>query len=287
MRSHSTSFYFSQACTKENGRAKVKINQHSNLTEQVRKSKNETSSNRGGIAALLGLFQNLAFLPASTNDPIAELVALNHGVTYEQMLDSVQQAASASGKSQDDIAANAIRELRQAKVDASVNTTFKSTSESTLGAPNSGKGGNLQLPNAVHKGDIFVAPAGLWGLEFGHTGIYYSTSSIIEAPGFTNSRLIPVSGYKVFTGTVLQYVSAATQSQRDSAANYAFNSMRNRPYNYNFAINRIINGPVNCSQLVWVAYVVTTKFDIDSNRGSSVFPFDIRSSSYTITYKAI
>lgn len=42
---------------------------------------------------------------------------------------------------------------------------------------------------------------------------------------------------------------------------------------------------MNCSQLVWVAYMEAAGIDLDSNGGPGVYPYDIRDSSYTVTYQ--
>lgn len=111
----------------------------------------------------------------------------------------------------------------------------------------SGGSGTVTLGSGRYKGDVFYSPA----------------STLFK-----------------------QYVTAS-QTERNTAANYAYNNLRDRPYNSNFAFNRKNSNEVNCSQLVWLAYRETSGRDLDSNAGTGVYPANIRDSQYTTTYQTL
>ncbi len=141
---------------------------------------------------------------------------------------------------------------------------------------------------AKRKGDIFVSPASTFFVQHGHTGIYYSTTTIVEAPGAgKKSRSIAANKVQVGRGAVKQYVRT-TSTNRGKAANYAFNKLRGKGYNANFAVNKSTTGSkMNCSQLVWAAYKAATGIDLDGNGGPGVYPYNIKDSSKTVTYKTL
>jgi uncharacterized protein YycO len=140
------------------------------------------------------------------------------------------------------------------------------------------------IGTANNRGDVFYSPASTLGYEHGHSGIYHSTSNIVEAPGKKKTvRNTSHTNVKVAAGAEKQSVST-TQAKRNAAANLA-NTFVGREYNLNFAFNKTANGKMNCSQVVWVAYKDGSSIDLDSNGGPGVYPKDIRDSSWTVTYK--
>lgn len=50
---------------------------------------------------------------------------------------------------------------------------------------------------------------------------------------------------------------------------------------------RITGTTMNCSQLVWAAYMKSLNVDLDGNGGNGVYPGDIRDSPHTITYQTL
>ena len=84
-----------------------------------------------------------------------------------------------------------------------------------------------------------------------------------------------------------QYVKTTTAS-RNKAAGHAYKKLRNKSYNLNFAFNKsTTSSKMNCSQLVWAAYKASTKIDLDGNGGPGVYPYNIKDSSKTKTYKTL
>lgn len=58
-------------------------------------------------------------------------------------------------------------------------------------------------------------------------------------------------------------------------------------YTLNFFNNRNTDcyGAKNCSKLVWCAYDIAARVDIDSNGGAGVYPRDILNYKYSKVYK--
>lgn len=146
---------------------------------------------------------------------------------------------------------------------------------------------NQALGSANYKGDVFYSKA--WtGINHGHSGIYYNKANVIHAPGPGKSSKLQSAKDKLGLkgGIQIQYVNTS-QANRDKAANYAYNKLRNKPYDTNFISNKKTTTKLNCSGLVWNAYKKSVNIDLDKNGGLGVYPADIRDSSKTVTYKKL
>ena len=143
---------------------------------------------------------------------------------------------------------------------------------------------DTELRKSDYKGDVFYEP--VW--PAGHVGIFGGNDWIVEAPGVGQvSHWKWVWDKRVLSGTRYFYyhVSQATQ---DAAADYAYNNLLERPYSINFAVNKGMNPHrLNCSQLVWFAYMKATGTDIDGNGGMGVYPKDLTVGSLPYNYKTI
>lgn len=220
---------------------------------------------------------------ASTDGPLEELLALNPGADAGEFSAQIAQTAAADGVSTDALIDRLLEEARAARSPGAPPRQLP-----TLGATTRDSlTGSIALGSGARKGDVFYSPVSFAGVTFGHSGIYYSTTTIVEAPGRGHrSWSAPASQTRVASGTVKQSVSTTT-ANRNAAANYAYNNLRNRLYNVNFAMNKTKNGAMNCSQLVWVAYYEAAGLDLDSNGGKGVYPSDIKNSRHTATYSTL
>ena len=196
---------------------------------------------------------------------------LNPGATETDILTGVDGAAAEQGVSAD-------RALELSLVEAEKSAAEASTQSSG--------GGTVYLGRGDRSGDLFVSPASTLFVQHGHTGIYYTTGTIVEAPGTgKKSRSYAASSLKVGKGTVKQYVKTTT-SKRNASGSHAYMKLRGKEYNTNFAFNKVVNGAkMNCSQLVWAAYKVGGGLDLDGNGGFGVYPYDIKNSKHTVTYQ--
>jgi len=137
---------------------------------------------------------------------------------------------------------------------------------------------------ARNKGDLMYSVASTFGINHGHSAIYYTTSTVVHAigPGVNSRSENAFNKIGRKGGIELQSVST-TAANRNKAANYAYNNLRNKPYDNVFASNKKTINKLNCSSLVWRAYM-HVKIDLDSNGGPGVYPADIRNSRLTTTY---
>lgn len=139
--------------------------------------------------------------------------------------------------------------------------------------------------NSRNRGDLMYSAASTFGINHGHSAIYYTRNTVVHAigPG-VNSRAESASNRIGRQGGIeLQSVST-TVANREKAAIYAYNNLRNIPYDSVFAANKITMSKLNCSSLVWRAYK-HVNIDLDSNGGPGVYPADIRNSRFTSTYE--
>jgi uncharacterized protein YycO len=213
---------------------------------------------------------------AAALDRIAEL---NPGVDTNTLRAELRKAAAQSGTAYDTLLAEVLAEAEHSAERASGDGQFSIMKEGD---------GTVYLGSGQRKGDLFVSPASTMFVEHGHIGIYYSTTVIVEAPGnCCLSRSISASSRLVGEGSVKQYVDT-TQANRDAAANHSYNNFRGRAYDNSFWNNRSNgDGKLNCSELVWLAYLRTMGLDLDANGGWGVYPYDIRNHSRTVTYATL
>ncbi|WP_434446960.1 YiiX/YebB-like N1pC/P60 family cysteine hydrolase [Lentzea sp. E54] len=162
---------------------------------------------------------------------------------------------------------------------------------STVGIASSDDGActtKKTVGNGRNKGDIFHSYAKTTVFKHNHVGIYYTTKTIVEAPGSgQKSRSVTASTLKKCGPIYKMYVDTK-QANRDKAANHAYNNFRGLPYDSNFVDNKDnSNGKLNCSELVWKAYKHGAKIDLDSNGGEGVYPDNIKDHKSTVVYATI
>ena len=106
------------------------------------------------------------FNPGTTDDELRAFIAeaaMRHGVTPAEF------AASSLAEAQVSAEASVPLEIPQSVMGRAVAVTASATS--------------VKLGTAARKGDVFTAPATTLGIAHGHSGIYYTTATVIEAPG--------------------------------------------------------------------------------------------------------
>lgn len=142
--------------------------------------------------------------------------------------------------------------------------------------------------NARNKGDIFHSYAKTAVYKHNHVGIYYTTKTIVEAPGKgKKSRSVTASTLKK-CGPIYKMYVKAKQTSRNKAANYAYKHYRGKAYDTNFAFNKSSDSKkLNCSELVWKAYKYAVNIELDSNGGPGVYPNNIKDDGSTVRYATI
>lgn len=211
--------------------------------------------------------------PQGLEETVHQLVEANPGTTAAEMLEAITSTAANERRSAEDVASTALAEIQALKNPDAVSERS--------GKPKA----NRPIGPARNRGDIFYSPSSTAGVPHGHSGIYYRECTVIDSTPSKGVSLRNCKDFKVPVNTQIQRVSTL-QKNRDSAALKA-RQWLGRGYNYNFAFNKTANGKMNCSQLVWAAYKVTSGIDLDSNGGHGVYPVDILKSKLTRTYRTI
>lgn len=213
---------------------------------------------------------------ASSNDSLLSSIVSLHGngLTVQELRQEVAKLAASSGKSEMQVTDEIYRELKSHEAEFSTSSS-------------GGGGGEYQLDTST-KGYIFYQPASTWVvINHGHTGIYYSSTEIVEAANPDDGvRKAPVSTRKVDSGAKIQFVKSTSTTQDTNAANWASNRVGNSYNNYFFS-NKSCGDKddYNCSQLVWCAFKTAANLDLDSDGGYGVYPRDIRDSNLVGTVK--
>lgn len=129
-------------------------------------------------------------LSPTTQKQAQTLVAQFPELTKSALINDVQDYASSEGIS----------------VESALRQASNESAQSIAAASSSKKGKRTKkIGNAKLKGDVFVTPAFTGGVNHGHTDIYSSTKTIVEAPGTgkksrsigARSYLVPKKSYKM------------------------------------------------------------------------------------------
>ncbi|NMX04266.1 YiiX/YebB-like N1pC/P60 family cysteine hydrolase [Mobiluncus mulieris] len=229
-----------------------------------------------GVA--LGKSASVDDLTTGTDSIVEELVQLNPGSTKAEVIAQARHVTIETGEAASEVLSQQLAEAKASAAEAA-------RDGDVMLRGGGQKKESFIIGGAKHKGDVFYAPATTLGYEHGHSGLYYDTNTIIEAPGLNRySHAISASKVRVPKGTHLQYVDVS-QASRNKAADIAYHFMLNKPYNTLFASNKVVySDKYNCSQLVWAAYKAGPGIDLDGNGGPGVYPVNILNSGWTITY---
>ncbi len=215
------------------------------------------------------------------SDDVSELLSLNPGLSKAALNQAIDDASTGSGETRTELIETALAEARASAHEAA-------GTSSTVQIASSG-GGTVKLNNGKNTGDIFVSPAATLFIKHGHTGIFTDPERIVEAPGIGKvSRARAAAKVDVGVGAAEQHVKFDIDQtkKRMKAANYAYDNLRGKEYNPNFAFNKDPQGKaMNCSQLVWAAFMITTTVDLDYNGGPGVYPYDLKRHDRTKTYE--
>lgn len=219
-----------------------------------------------------------------------DILAIYDEVTEAELLQQISETAAKLNISEEEVTKQIYEELsyqaKLSKLEESATLSKKSGDFTTMSTD---KGNGTYTLGSSSKGDIFYETASTAGIQHGHVGIYYSSSTLVESLPSTGVRSLARTNKLVDPGARIQavYSNYASSTQKSNAANWAYGRIGEN-YSYNFFNNRSTSciGDKNCSKLVWCAYLQTVGIDLDGNGGLGVYPKDIRDSSlvYTITY---
>lgn len=217
-------------------------------------------------------------LSVTEKELIHEIARTNPGTNEQMIIESAEKIMQKTGKTREETLQDIAEEIHQ-------NARYRDETLAEIHLMKTKSGGNdetVQLPPSYYKGDMFLTPASTLGIEHGHIGIYGDNNWIVEAPGPGKlSRWAWNCEVWVPKGTVLMETNC-TQAQQNATADYAYHNLLDRPYNSIFWDNKHVDSySLNCSQLVWIAYMKGAGVNLDGNGGSGVLPYDIKKSKYT------
>jgi uncharacterized protein YycO len=219
---------------------------------------------------------------------LIKLTELNPGVTEAEMKAELQEYAAEEGTSYEETLHAAYTDAQGSADDVAEDAAESEAAEGKV-SPQSSGGGSVKLPQTKVGGDVWYSPVRTAGIKHGHVGIYYGGKTIVEAPGpGKKSHSAPASSTSTKKKSKLMYVKTS-EANRKKAGKYAYNNLRGKKYNLNFAANKTDKSAkkLNCSQLVWRSYKKSVKIDLDSNGGPGVYPANIRDSNKTVTWKTL
>lgn len=218
---------------------------------------------------------------SSKDSAVNRLAELNPGSSPSEVVSQVERLAAEKGITRGEMLQELLKEAEESAAASS------STEDDKLDSSGDGEK-NYPLGEGDRAGDVFWSPASTLFIAHGHTGIYYNKRVVVEAPGL-GKMSHSTSAITLKVGKGAQKLSVnTTDAKRKLAASYAYNHMRNKPYNIFFDDNKHVPADsYNCSQLVWGAYKITSNIDLDGNGGSGVYPNDIRDSRLTTRYETV
>ncbi|WP_430791581.1 hypothetical protein [Actinoplanes sp. G11-F43] len=222
-----------------------------------------------------------------TPDAFNQLLALNPDLTAAELEASMREAATMTGNTYNQVVMKALVEAQNQAGTATASSATTSGKVSALGSTNP-TCTKRDLGTSRFRGDIFWSAASTYGVAHGHMGIFYQKNVVVEARGKGQlSGDFNVTGRQYCKNIEKMDVDTSITTQ-NKAADYAYNSLRSKKYNSNFAWNK--GGDIsslNCSELVYKAYKRSVNIDLDGDGGIGVYPNDIRKSKLTRTYQTI
>lgn len=223
-----------------------------------------------------------AYASASIPDEYTSVVSdlqksYGYVYSYSELDSQITQVAQQTGKTKLSVAQETLAESRKYE-------TGYDTGPMTR-ASNNNK--HNPLADADNPGDVFVSEGNnTVGWNHGHTGIFVSNIAVVEAVGPGEVARQVNRKYSRASGRAFLQSVKTSQANRDKAVARA-RTYIGRGYNAWIAgTNRNDWGGLNCSQLVWAAYMYGTSIDL-APRDNFVYPYSIRDSRLTHTYKTI
>lgn len=202
------------------------------------------------------------------------------GVSKKEIESIISNLSKTTGKPKEIISKEILDEIRNKKVDSSLQNNISLRSSGS----NSSEGFTLNKPK--YYGDIFYEPASFL-YEYGHVGIYYSNTTIVESNPGKGVHKNYIWKKRVDRGSKIFTLYNVSEKISNDASNWAYSRIGDS-YSMNFFNNRSTGcyGDKNCSKLVWCAYKIAAGVDIDSDKGYGVYPKDILNYKYVRVYKS-
>jgi uncharacterized protein YycO len=218
---------------------------------------------------------------ANTNNLpyVNEILALQPNVSEKELLKDVESISKNTGDTQEAILEQLFKELKQ---DESQGLSERKVQ--TRG----GSGGTVTVGTGV-KGQIYYTGSQTAYLNHGHVGMYYNAETVVESVPKVGVRNLHYLKRLVDKGDAQVKSVNTTTANRNAAADWANSRVGKDDYSYNFANNRNTShtGDKNCAKLVWSAYKLKADLDLDKDKGSGVYPRDVRDAKDTTLVRKI
>ncbi|QKE73085.1 hypothetical protein HPK19_09830 [Arthrobacter citreus] len=218
---------------------------------------------------------------ANTNDLpyVNEILALQPNVTEKELLKDVESISKNSGDTKEAILEQLFNELQQDK--------SQGLAERKVQARGGG-GGTVEVGKGV-KGQIYYTASETAYLNHGHVGMFYNVENVVESIPKEGVRKRHYTKRLVDKGDAQVRSVNTTTAKRNAAADWAYSRVGKDDYSYNFATNRKTDhyGDKNCAKLVWSAYKLKSGLDLDKDKGSGVYPRDVRDAKDTTLVRKI
>ena len=234
------------------------------------------------LAGLLVIGAQSSPVQASSGSPyVDEILALQPGVTEEDLQQQVEEIALSTGLTESEVYEKMYNEMeeqdRLGKEDAALAKLYAVDEEVGI----HGGAAASYIVGSSAQGDFYYTPSATAYINHGHVGLYYSSNVIVESIYPSGVRSISASVRTVDKGAVVKSVST-TAANKSNAASWAYGEI-GQPYSLNFANNRNTGhtGAKNCSKLIWSAYLLKGGLDLDVDKGFGVYPRDVRDAAQT------
>ncbi|WP_091838226.1 hypothetical protein [Marininema halotolerans] len=236
------------------------------------------------IAVMVGAsvfsFGDLA--SASPNEPyVGQIVKMQPGFSGDQVVKEAERVAKMQHRTKEQVLKQMYTELKKDYDQG------KKEEKAIGGLGNSD--GDYKI-RAGKKGDIYYTDSKTGGVNHGHVGMYLKSNVFVEStPDKKHPKLDGVHRKYIYNRTVrkgaIEQRVKVSKSKRYSALKWADSRVSKDKYSNNFSTNRLTShyGKKNCSKLIWSAYKLKAKIDLDKDKGAGVYPRDIR--DYKKVYK--
>ncbi|KQL39493.1 hypothetical protein AN960_11135 [Bacillus sp. FJAT-25509] len=217
---------------------------------------------------------------ANTNDLpyVNEILEMQPNVTEKELLNDVKSITKKTGDKKEVILEQLFNELKQNEAQG------LSEKRKARGA----SGGTVKVGTGV-KGQIYYTASETAYLNHGHVGMYYTAETVVESVPGKGVRTLNYLKRLVDKGDAQVRSVNTTTAKRNAAADWAYSRVGKDDYSYNFATNRKTDhyGKKNCAKLVWSAYKLKADLDLDKDKGSGVYPRDVRDAKDTTLVRKI
>jgi len=228
----------------------------------------------------MGLGNHALDASASESSYLNKIVKMEPFTKKEELMSQVKELAKKEKKSNESILKSMYLELKKDEI--------KAQQENKKMKGMGGNSGGIKLGSSK-KGNFYYTAAKTAYMNHGHVGLFMTNDKIVESVPKKGVRIISASKRKVDEGKAVIKSISTSKKKRDAAIKWAVSRVNKDDYSYNFASNRHSShtGDKNCSKLIWSAYKLKAKIDLDVDGGMGIYPRDVRDAKNTKVVKKL